>query len=222
MHSLYITLTLCSSANRVCLSPCVAAHSRNRLDKIKQFKDFQKRILVATDLVGRGIDIERVNIVINFDMPENSDTYLHRVCWACAPLPSGLLLSSCCPSSLCALFVALRVCALHSVFCSPAQSRLGVRSSPIWSLLSSCCPSSLCALFVALASPEWVEPALSPLAFAFFADLCCVRCVPLPIHPSKHDSSWLARALTLASLPAEEGGEMKTFFTAVFRMAHAA
>lgn len=35
--------------------------------------------MVATDVFGRGIDIERVNIVINYDMPENSDTYLHRV-----------------------------------------------------------------------------------------------------------------------------------------------
>lgn len=52
----------------------------------KSFKEGQKRILVATDLVGRGIDIERVNIVINYDMPETddkkgngADTYLHRV-----------------------------------------------------------------------------------------------------------------------------------------------
>lgn len=42
--------------------------------------------MVATDLIGRGIDIERVNIVINYDMPETderkgngADTYLHRV-----------------------------------------------------------------------------------------------------------------------------------------------
>jgi ATP-dependent RNA helicase UAP56/SUB2 len=34
---------------------------------------------VATDLFGRGVDIERVNIVINYDMPEDSDSYLHRV-----------------------------------------------------------------------------------------------------------------------------------------------
>jgi len=34
---------------------------------------------VATDLVGRGIDIERVNIVVNYDMPDSADTYLHRV-----------------------------------------------------------------------------------------------------------------------------------------------
>ncbi len=35
--------------------------------------------MVATDVFGRGIDIERVNIVINYDMPDNSDQYLHRV-----------------------------------------------------------------------------------------------------------------------------------------------
>lgn len=49
------------------------------LNRYQQFKDFQKRILVATNLFGRGMDIERVNIVFNYDMPEDSDTYLHRV-----------------------------------------------------------------------------------------------------------------------------------------------
>ena len=51
----------------------------HRLSRYQQFKDFQKRILVATNLFGRGMDIERVNIVFNYDMPEDSDTYLHRV-----------------------------------------------------------------------------------------------------------------------------------------------
>ncbi|KAK3016691.1 hypothetical protein RJ639_007096 [Escallonia herrerae] len=50
-----------------------------RLMRYKGFKEGHKRILVATDLVGRGIDIERVNIVINYDMPDSADTYLHRV-----------------------------------------------------------------------------------------------------------------------------------------------
>ena len=53
--------------------------SLSRLSRYQQFKDFQKRILVATNLFGRGMDIERVNIVFNYDMPEDSDTYLHRV-----------------------------------------------------------------------------------------------------------------------------------------------
>merc|ERR1719262_1564536 len=66
-----------------CNFPSIAVHSglnqEDRIAKYKQFKDFQKRILVATDLFGRGIDIERVNIVINYDMPDDSDSYLHRV-----------------------------------------------------------------------------------------------------------------------------------------------
>ncbi|CAA2942159.1 DEAD-box ATP-dependent RNA helicase 56 isoform X2 [Olea europaea subsp. europaea] len=56
----------------------VSCHDK-RLTRYKGFKEGHKRILVATDLVGRGIDIERVNIVINYDMPDSADTYLHRV-----------------------------------------------------------------------------------------------------------------------------------------------
>ncbi len=41
-----------------------------RIAVIKDFKEFNKRILVSTDLAGRGIDIERVNIVINYDFPD--------------------------------------------------------------------------------------------------------------------------------------------------------
>jgi ATP-dependent RNA helicase UAP56/SUB2 len=47
--------------------------------KFKLFRDFQARILVATDMFARGIDVERINVVINYDMPESSDTYLHRI-----------------------------------------------------------------------------------------------------------------------------------------------
>ncbi|KAJ8038705.1 Spliceosome RNA helicase DDX39B [Holothuria leucospilota] len=63
--------------------PAIAIHrgmnQEERLARYSQFKNFQKRILVATNLFGRGMDIERVNIVFNYDMPESSDTYLHRV-----------------------------------------------------------------------------------------------------------------------------------------------
>jgi len=66
-----------------CNFPSIAIHSGlpqpERITRFKCFKDFQKRIMVATDLLGRGIDIERVNIVINYDMADSSDTYLHRV-----------------------------------------------------------------------------------------------------------------------------------------------
>ena len=63
--------------------PCIAIHGRmeqtERLANYSEFKDFKKRILVATELFARGMDIERVNIVINYDMPADTATYLHRV-----------------------------------------------------------------------------------------------------------------------------------------------
>ncbi len=66
-----------------CNFPSVSIHSglrqEDRITRYKAFKDFEKRILVATDIFGRGIDIERVNIVVNYDMSENADSYLHRV-----------------------------------------------------------------------------------------------------------------------------------------------
>jgi len=63
--------------------PAISIHrgmtQEERLQHYQQFKEFHKRILVATNLFGRGMDIERVNIVFNYDMSEDSDTYLHRV-----------------------------------------------------------------------------------------------------------------------------------------------
>jgi len=44
-----------------------------------KFKKFEARIMVTTDLGARGLDIERVNIVFNYDFPIEADTYMHRV-----------------------------------------------------------------------------------------------------------------------------------------------
>merc|ERR1719261_1297949 len=66
-----------------CNFPSVCIHSgmgqEERISKYKSFKEFNARILVSTDLFGRGIDIERVNVVINYDFPDDSDQFLHRV-----------------------------------------------------------------------------------------------------------------------------------------------
>ncbi|SAM08735.1 hypothetical protein [Absidia glauca] len=66
-----------------CNFPSICIHSQmaqdERIKRYRSFKDFEKRIMVATDIFGRGIDIERVNIVVNYDMPDSADTYLHRV-----------------------------------------------------------------------------------------------------------------------------------------------
>jgi len=80
------TIQRCIELNKLlvdCNFPSIAIHKNlkqeERIEKYKKFKDFQARIMVATNIFGRGIDIERVNVVINYDMAENSDTYLHRV-----------------------------------------------------------------------------------------------------------------------------------------------
>lgn len=72
-------LSLLTEQNFPAISISRGMDQEERLSRYQQFKDFQKRILVATNLFGRGMDIERVNIVFNYDMPEDSDTYLHRV-----------------------------------------------------------------------------------------------------------------------------------------------
>jgi len=63
--------------------PSIALHGNlkqeERLERYRKFKEYESRILVATQLCGRGVDMERVNVVINFDMPKSSNDYLHRV-----------------------------------------------------------------------------------------------------------------------------------------------
>lgn len=66
-----------------CNFPSIAVHSNlpqeERINRYKSFKEFNKRICVSTDVFGRGIDIERINLAINYDLPNEADQYLHRV-----------------------------------------------------------------------------------------------------------------------------------------------
>jgi ATP-dependent RNA helicase DDX49/DBP8 len=60
-----------------------ALHSQQtqaaRLSALAKFRSHQTRILIATDLAARGLDIPRVNIVLNYDVPSNYRDYVHRV-----------------------------------------------------------------------------------------------------------------------------------------------
>lgn len=55
----------------------VAQNKRERV--LKGFKEGSIRILVATDVAARGLDIEDVDIVVNYDVPNDPDTYIHRI-----------------------------------------------------------------------------------------------------------------------------------------------
>ncbi|EPY23073.1 ATP-dependent RNA helicase UAP56/SUB2 [Strigomonas culicis] len=76
----------CEALNRqlqVLKFPSQAVHSRmaqeERLRVYESCKSNQTRIVVATDLFGRGVDIDRINLVVQFDMASDADSYLHRV-----------------------------------------------------------------------------------------------------------------------------------------------
>lgn len=63
--------------------PSVAIHGNKnqsqRQRALKQFKDNRVRVLVATDVAARGLDIPNVSHVINFDTPQNYEDYIHRI-----------------------------------------------------------------------------------------------------------------------------------------------
>ena len=85
-------IIFCNSTNRVELlakkitelgASCFFIHSKMRQEhRNRVFHEFRQggtRHMVASDLITRGIDVQTVNVVINFDFPRNSETYLHRI-----------------------------------------------------------------------------------------------------------------------------------------------
>lgn len=46
---------------------------------MKQFRTGSSRVLITTDLLARGIDVQQVSLVINFDLPSNRENYIHRI-----------------------------------------------------------------------------------------------------------------------------------------------
>ncbi|HMP92246.1 MAG TPA: DEAD/DEAH box helicase [Phnomibacter sp.] len=63
--------------------PALMMHSgveqANRFETLEQFKQGQARVLIATDVNARGIDIPGVDIVVNYDLPDKPEHYVHRV-----------------------------------------------------------------------------------------------------------------------------------------------
>jgi translation initiation factor 4A len=52
---------------------------KEREDIMKEFRSGSTRILITTDILSRGIDIQQVSLVINYDMPKYPQTYIHRI-----------------------------------------------------------------------------------------------------------------------------------------------
>jgi ATP-dependent RNA helicase RhlE len=62
---------------------CVALHADRTMDQRRQavegFKGGRYKVLVATDIAARGLDIDGIHTVINYELPDSADTYVHRV-----------------------------------------------------------------------------------------------------------------------------------------------
>lgn len=50
-----------------------------RRDNMEDFKTGKSRMLVTTDLLARGIDVQHISLVINYDIPKSNETYIHRI-----------------------------------------------------------------------------------------------------------------------------------------------
>jgi ATP-dependent RNA helicase RhlE len=63
--------------------PCAAIHGNKsqgaRTKALQDFKNGSSRALIATDVAARGLDINKVSHVINFDLPMEAETYVHRI-----------------------------------------------------------------------------------------------------------------------------------------------
>lgn len=93
VRSIIIFTDTCTSCSELELTlaelkfPVCALHGLMTLDQriynMKLFKTYQARILVATDLASRGLDIDTVDLVINYNVPSTPDDYIHRVGRTC-------------------------------------------------------------------------------------------------------------------------------------------
>ncbi|MGB5237668.1 MAG: DEAD/DEAH box helicase [Flavobacteriaceae bacterium] len=66
-----------------------------RQKALGSFKDGKLKVLVATDIAARGIDVEELSLVINYDLPNVSETYVHRIGRTGRASASGIALSFC-------------------------------------------------------------------------------------------------------------------------------
>jgi ATP-dependent RNA helicase len=53
--------------------------NKDRNDELKKFRLGETRVLISTDILSRGIDVEQIGLVINYDMPSDISQYLHRI-----------------------------------------------------------------------------------------------------------------------------------------------
>jgi superfamily II DNA/RNA helicase len=62
------------------VSVCHSDLSKDERKKVlDEYRQGHTRVLISTDLLGRGIDVQHVSLVINYDVPYKNDNYIHRI-----------------------------------------------------------------------------------------------------------------------------------------------
>ena len=56
-----------------------AMTTSERAQMMKEFRSGSTRVLISTDLLARGIDVQNVSLVINYDLPRDKESYIHRI-----------------------------------------------------------------------------------------------------------------------------------------------
>jgi superfamily II DNA/RNA helicase len=74
--------------------------SEERKQKMKDFRNGASRVLITTDLTARGIDVQQVETVINFELPLDKANYIHRIGRAARFGRKGLTINICGPSEM--------------------------------------------------------------------------------------------------------------------------
>ncbi len=72
----------------------------NRLEVMQQFKKGDVKLLIATDISARGVDIANVDYVVNYDLPDVAENYVHRVGRTGRGTQKGAAVSFCSPEEL--------------------------------------------------------------------------------------------------------------------------
>ncbi|MPQ46780.1 DEAD/DEAH box helicase [Marinifilum sp. N1E240] len=72
---------------------------KDRLVAMEAFKSGEVKILIATDVTARGIDIPNVDYVVNYDLPDVAENYVHRVGRTGRGVQKGIAISFCCPTN---------------------------------------------------------------------------------------------------------------------------
>lgn len=91
---------------------------RTRIRLMKNFKEGRTKILVATDVASRGIHVEDISHVVNFDLPQDSESYIHRIGRTARAGKKGAAISFACEEDV--------------YFLEPIETRLGHKIPVVW------------------------------------------------------------------------------------------